>query len=279
MPHSKDQLKLKIALVLVGDSDMKRWSDTEEHLLPSLSSKQNLAHHHITLTHFHQHAKSGAVMQNLSKQVTKAMKEVNDSSRGPFDTTVFIACAGENDLSSNTPIDNIMLSFEAAVETIFESNANASVCSNQRHLIFIGPKVEPWMETDELDARKGYFTLSERLNQTCQRFRGAISEKHAGHGPGGASTHDCDAAGSGRSIVYIDSLTMFCGETSSLSVIGGVGGKAIAEKSYFNEDGLHLSHDGYEVWKREVEAVLERLICGEDCGESLDKSHYPSIDL
>ena len=94
----------EIALIFLGDSDISRWP---EHLYPSLSTTQSLPHRHITSTNFH-HAKSGAIMQNLSKQIKKSSRELSGKY---FDAAIFIACAGENDVSSDIPIDTIMSSF------------------------------------------------------------------------------------------------------------------------------------------------------------------------
>mmetsp|Transcript_22258 Transcript_22258/g.32924 ORF Transcript_22258/g.32924 Transcript_22258/m.32924 type:complete len:280 (-) Transcript_22258:256-1095(-) len=273
--------RLNIALAFVGDSDIARWP---KHLLPELSSRQNLSHHNIQVSCFHL-AKNGAIMQNLPCQIKKASQEIR--SRGPdtdtFDAIVFIACAGENDVSNNTRMDSIIDSFQDTVEAII-SSSNWS-CSKRPHLIFLGPKIEPWMTKNEVDARKGYFQLSERLNASIGKLCLSISERHVGH----AHAHDLgskkgvhvrdnkkECVEDGHSIFYLDSLTMFCGESKHLSVVGGC---AIADSKYFDEDELHLSDEGYEKWKKEVEDIITKLICGEECEESLDNSHCNPILL
>jgi lysophospholipase L1-like esterase len=245
----------EIALIFLGDSDISRWP---EHLYPSLSTTQSLPHRHITSTNFH-HAKSGAIMQNLSKQIKKSSRELSGKY---FDAAIFIACAGENDVSSDIPIDTIMSSFETVVEEIlsFSKSKSWSKPSNQSHLIFIGPKIEPWMTKDELDARKGYFQLSERLNQSCKTLSASVCEYQLGEGHSSTNAHERRGVLDNSCIHYIDCLAMFCGETKGLSVFGG---KAIADKRYFEEDELHLSDKGYEVFQREVELVLENIVRGE----------------
>ena len=229
----------EIALIFLGDSDISRWP---EHLYPSLSTTQSLPHRHITSTNFH-HAKSGAIMQNLSKQIKKSSRELSGKY---FDAAIFIACAGENDVSSDIPIDTIMSSFETVVEEIlsFSKSKSWSKPSNQSHLIFIGPNIEPWMTKDELDARKGYFQLSERLNQSCKTLSASVCEYQLGEGHSSTNAHERRGVLDNSCIHYIDCL-------------------AIADKRYFEEDELHLSDKGYEVFQREVELVLENIVRGE----------------
>lgn len=275
--------RLNIALAFVGDSDIARWP---KHLLPELSSRQNLSHHNIHESSFHL-AKNGAIMQNLPRQIEKASQEIR--SRGTntdmFDSIVFIACAGENDVSNNTPMDSIIKSFQDTFDAIISSSN--WFCSKRPHLIFLGPKIEPWMTKNEVDARKGYFQLSERLNASIEKLCLSISEHHVGHVHDHAHDHGSkkglhshankeECFEDGHSIFYLDSLTMFCGESKNLSVVGGC---AIADSKYFDEDELHLSDKGYEKWKKEVEDIIAKLICGEECEESLDNSHFNRIVL
>lgn len=220
-------------------------------------------------------------MKNLPKQIEKAIDEIKLS--GTFDATVFIACAGENDVSNNIPMDSIMDSFQDAVEAIFSSSI--STCSKRPHLVFIGPKVEPWMAENEIDARKKYLQLSERLNASIEKSCLTISEQHVkndhdnDHGHDGKniiSLNQEDCEEDGHSIFYLDSLTLFCGESEEFSVAGG---SAMADERYFKEDGLHLSDEGYKIWKEEVENIISKLICDEGCKESLDNSYNGRVLL
>lgn len=240
-----------LALVFVGDSDSARWP---RHLLPQVlpvspHDHDNSAISQVTTFHY---AENGATMQSLAAQIKRAKKEVSSPS---FDATVFIACAGENDISTtaSTPsslLDRILEQFESAVRCIFSSTAKKQMFNNP-HVIFIGPKVEPWMEQDELDARMCYFQLSERL-------RSAISKLSSC--PTIMNSDDTTRNNSYHSIYFLDSLTLFCGETRNQSVVGG---QAIAERKYFHEDGLHLSHNGYEIWKKQVGDILHDIAFGE----------------
>ena len=56
-------------------------------------------------------------------------------------------------------------------------------------------------------------------------------------------------------ITYVNCLTMFCGE-SGQQPGATLGGKAIPEKRFFDHDLLHLSREGYQVWKNVTEELL-----------------------
>ncbi len=245
----------EIALVLIGDSDISRWPPE---LYPSIPINQHeptssLCHATLTTVNF---AKGGAIMENLPKQIQKSLKEISEKR---FDTTVFIACAGENDVSSNIPMNEIISSLVKSIEKIFSKSSSRS---NQTHLIFIGPKIEPWMTEDELDARTKYFQLSHRLKQSFQMQKQGGERRDAGDPSSKnlysfSSTACNDRESVKKSIFYIDCLTIFCGESKDLSVSGG---KAIADKKYFDADELHLSHEGYELLQREVRKILGEIL-------------------
>jgi hypothetical protein len=62
-----------------------------------------------------------------------------------------------------------------------------------------------------------------------------------------------------HTITYLDCLTMFCGESGQFP--GAVlGGKAIPEKMLFDYDQLHLSREGYQIWKGVVEGHITALV-------------------
>ena len=52
---------------------------------------------------------------------------------------------------------------------------------------------------------------------------------------------------------------MFCGESANIPG-ATLGGKAKAEPVYFSSDQLHLSEEGYRIWKRVVEERLSELL-------------------
>jgi lysophospholipase L1-like esterase len=99
------------------------------------------------------------------------------------------------------------------------------------HLVLLGPKLEPWLEDDPL-SRKHYVKLSKGLRRRCE-----------GH----------------ENVTYLDCLTLFCGESANQP--GALlGGKAKADPKYFDADKLHLSEEGYQLWKQVIEDVLTKLM-------------------
>lgn len=258
-----------VALAFIGDSDIARWP---EHLLPSLSLP-NLSHHELTVTIF-QNAVGGSTMKNLPTQI-RGIQESISADENNFDATIYIACCGENDVSNKIPIHLIMESFQKAVKAIFHPKESSTPdCHSQPHLIFLGPKVEPWMGSDEIEARKGYFQLSEQLNAEITKLCATVADEHKDHAH---SLEHTDCVEDGHSIIFLNCLTMFCEEATK--VLSVVGGGAIADKKFFNEDTLHLSDEGYMLWKEEVEIILAKLICNEECIQSLDNSHGLNIVL
>ena len=59
-------------------------------------------------------------------------------------------------------------------------------------------------------------------------------------------------------IAYVNCLTMFCSETAGLPG-ATLAGRASAQENYFSSDRLHLSAEGYRIWKGKVQAYLEKL--------------------
>jgi len=92
----------------------------------------------------------------------------------------------------------------------------------EKSLIFLRPKSEPWMENDH-HARKAYGKLSKAMKRAC-------------------NSHPC-----GNEIVFVECLTMFC----------TVSDKATPNPMFFHRDGLHLSDEGYRVWKDVIEHHLK----------------------
>mmetsp|Transcript_22556 Transcript_22556/g.33745 ORF Transcript_22556/g.33745 Transcript_22556/m.33745 type:complete len:279 (-) Transcript_22556:315-1151(-) len=270
----------EIVLILVGDSDISRWPSDE---LPSVVSGNNnplLEHHHLKQVTLNK-SKSGATMTDVQKQVQEALEELKKLNKSKklssenknqhhhqHQRIFFLMCAGENDISSGRTVDDVIASFQEVVEYIFSNSS----CKDIPHLIFFGPKFEPWLNDDSA-ARKSYFQLSERLTRACETLTLKVCQDHNNQRGG----HHCHA--DGINIVYIDCLTKFCGE--SAKVKGGIlGGRAKAELKYFDNDGLHLSSEGYKVWKGDVEQALTRIICTEECGDTLDSIHFGNkIDL
>jgi lysophospholipase L1-like esterase len=85
-----------------------------------------------------------------------------------------------------------------------------------------------------MSSRKQYTKLSNSLQRTIRKHQGFTTSR----------------------MVFVDCLTMFC--TSQTSNVPGAvhGGRAIPDEKYFDDDRLHLSEDGYRVWKKIVEEEL-----------------------
>uniref|UniRef100_A0A7S2KE40 SGNH hydrolase-type esterase domain-containing protein n=1 Tax=Leptocylindrus danicus TaxID=163516 RepID=A0A7S2KE40_9STRA len=153
---------------------------------------------------------------------------IADNCVGELDIFI-IACAGENDIGSGKSIEATMEDFSLLLAGII-SEYNGE---GRRKIIFLGPKFEPWLIRDH-SSRKQYATLSKRMRRHC--------EKHV----------RC------ADITFVDCLTMFCGETKGVPG-AALGGRAIPDKNYFAEDGLHLNDEGYNLWKEELNRLLHQL--------------------
>ena len=265
----------ELVLFFLGDSDMARWPSNQ---LPSISNIISLKHHNFKQVN-HNHSKNGALLQDVPSQVQKALEDYQsvrphgnaEKCSSSSSNVFFIVCAGENDISNGLSIDNVMTSFNGLIDSIF-SNESSRCFERRPHLIFLGPKLEPWL-VDDKSSRKSYFQLSERMiSQSCQRL--PTSTKVNLLDTDNVNNHSCDdSVDDGKHISYINCLTMFCGESAKMQ--GAVlAGRAKAEMKYFNDDGLHLNEEGYKVWKEELQNVLSRILCTERCVESLDMSQY-----
>lgn len=223
-------------LVLVGDSDIARWPVD---LLPSLlehddsragNSKNPRRSPQV-------HGYSGATLADM----LPVMKTVLDDTTtlGQVNQLTVVFCAGENDIGQNIRLDETLTSFRKLLDMVVPSSqSNATGTKTiSRHLIFLGPKFEPWLEYDAV-CRKQYTKMSMAMERACQ--------KHF--------VPDDEAAGTSNfhKITYMNCLTMFCG-ISGQQPGATLGGKAIPEKHYFDHDLLHLSRDGYEIWKEVVQ--------------------------
>lgn len=150
---------------------------------------------------------------------TSASEE--STSTSTTDLTCVVVCAGENDIGNGLSLDEILASFEKLLNMVH---------TPYQYIIFLGPKIEPWLD-DDPKSRKQYVKMSKA-------FRRAV-ERHPKK----------------SQIRYIDCLTMFCG-TSGNQPGAVFGGLARAEHQYFADDQLHLSYQGYQIWKQ----ILEKQI-------------------
>lgn len=267
-----------INLIFIGDSDIARWPESQ---LPSISTHPVLQHHNLKQVIFN-HSQNGALLANIPSQVQKALKEVKVSAcTGTTSTTnFFIACAGENDLSHGFSVDTVMTSFHNLLETIFATNDS----DDKLHFIFFGPKLEPWLN-DDVEARTSYDQLSERMAIDSLKYSYSSSVlMNGGDGDCGDCSHSpIETSGPKiRNVTFIDTLTHFCGETADdMGSVHSTGTcrHAQAQSKFFDEDGLHLSEEGYALWKEELELLLSRILCNEHCIDSLDHSHGKKIVL
>jgi lysophospholipase L1-like esterase len=132
-----------------------------------------------------------------------------------------VVCAGENDIGEGISLTKSERAFKRLLDITF---------NRPTRLIFLGPKFEPWLQ-DDPDERKQYVRMSLAFARCCK-------------------DHPMS-----QNISFIDCLTMFCGESGQQP--GAVlGGKAVAEQRYFQSDQLHLSNDGYRIWKEVVEDCI-----------------------
>lgn len=221
-----------ISIILAGDSDISRWPPS---LYPQV---QNAA---VSVENIGQ---SGASLSDLLPQL-QTFRAAHptppiDAKSKDGSINIFIACAGENDISSGRSIDGLLKIFHSFLDDLF-SNSTQHQLQSDNHLIFIGPKFEPWL-SDEMSSRKQYTKLSNTLHRTIR--------KHSGFGA--------------DRMVFIDCLTMFCTEDTS-TIPGAVhGGRALPDDKYFHEDGLHLSDEGYKVWKQIIEGAIVEILAKED---------------
>lgn len=217
-----------------------------------------------------------ACLRNQLRQWTEENNDIQSTRHRQHDylsneTKIFVACAGENDIGSGRSLDQILETFRSFLDEMHclfsplahsttgndgidinfkrnnannddgstSSHKNNHSNNNKFHLIFIGPKLEPWLSQD-FSSRKKYAKLSNGL-QRCMR-------KHSGHN-----------SNSGK-MTFIDCLTLFCTEDTA-NVPGAVhGGRAMPDPVYFDGDGLHLSEVGYAVWKKMIEKEISELL-------------------
>jgi lysophospholipase L1-like esterase len=215
MAPQQEPVGARSILLLVVDSDIARWPSE---LLPQWSESAlppTVSGH------------SGATLKEIIPHIETALDTIDTAS----DTIVLVICAGENDIGNGLSRDGTLTAFDELLSAFF-GNTKSTAGTNRR-LIFLGPKLEPWLNNDE-SSRKQYVKLSRAFQRSCAKHARA-DETH-----------------------FVDCLTMFCGK--SANVPGAtLGGKAKAEPMYFSSDQLHLSEEGYRIWKQVVEERLSEL--------------------
>ena len=169
----------------------------------------------------------GATLAGVLPNLRRLFKETNESLT--TESTLFVvACAGENDIGEGLSLEKSVRDLSEFVNTVLEQTTCCKVV-----LIFLGPKFEPWLEDDP-----SYMKKYTAMGMAFQKCLNDYKESHP-------------------SIHFVDCLTMFCGETANLPG-ARFGGRAKADPKYFSSDRLHLSREGYAVWKQEVEAIIQR---------------------
>ena len=199
---------VKFRLYLVGDSDIERWP---RELVPRGRAGAKV----------HVSGYSGATLQ----QVLNQTDEIFTLGR-LTGTTVWVVCAGENDIGNGVPL------WESKAELSRLLSRVQSLIKNdcQHRLIFLGPKLEPWLQDDQ-DSRKQYIQLSRAFQRECAPYGFAM---------------------------FLDCLTMFCmpGDDQQPGALL----KARPDPSLFDADLLHLSDAGYLKLKTMVEEAIESVL-------------------
>lgn len=247
-------------LILIGDSDIVRWPES---LWPSIGQRDT----RIV-------GRSGATIsdlvtmwEELQQQRQQQQHRLNNSTIDPSSPTrkIYVFCAGENDIGA----DPIWKS-EESIQRILHSFTTCGEPGDQdSYWIYLGPKLEPWLDQD-IEARKQYQKMSRMIHRIL------------------TSQASSSIPVSNRWI-FIDCLLLFCDHDDSIadhavwhepdttdcapdktnrsdgnhptvrpSALPGAIYKARPNPIYFDCDHLHLSNEGYRVWKRKVEDCIRR---------------------
>lgn len=202
-----------LQIVLVGDSDISQWPEA---LLPKVADSEVSVSGH-----------SGATLEQCLPHVGATVRQLFAERSQPPEKIVLIFLAGENDSMNGIPLSKSEESLKVLLGTVWEIDHSYADCAFS--LIVIGPKFEPWL-IDDLESRKAYVNMSRAFDRCCKEY----SETTSG------------------AVVFMDCLTLFCGESANLP--GAVlGGKAVPEEKYFDKDRMHLCDEGYRRLKKVVE--------------------------
>lgn len=193
-----------MTLLLIGDSDIARWPP---HLYPAGRGTPIVSGH------------IGATLDEVINRLETCFETLPT-----HEQYCVVFCAGENDLGEQKPRESIAEDCQRLLTLLYDH----TTLRNPPRLLFLGPKLEPWLIEDRA-SRTAYIRLSSALQRTIEPYQPLA--------------------------LYMDCLTMFCGE-SGQQPGALLGGKARAELKYFDGDGLHLSEAGYMKWKEVVESWL-----------------------
>lgn len=257
-------------LVLVGDSDIAFWP---KQLLPSplnCAEKDGIEidtsewDQDQTLVSGHSGATLAEVCRNLRTVLAESQASdddiTSDANRRTTrarsissDTLIIVACAGENDIGEGLSLGRSVEALREFLDAVFLGDDVNGRSSNQnndvdRFLLFLGPKFEPWLE-DDPSYKKKYSAMSRAFQHCLQEYE--IDDS--------TSTKNTTSNGYRRNIYFIDCLTMFCGETANIPG-ARLRGRAKADPRYFASDQLHLSKEGYSMWKDVVETQIRQFL-------------------
>jgi lysophospholipase L1-like esterase len=257
-------------LVLVGDSDIAFWPSElyptipSETSVPSPSSATSIRQRPPDLVSGH----SGATLAEIIPHVRRASSvggytdddsgtKSSNNIASSSSSLIVVACAGENDVGNGIPLEKSVKALTEFLDVVFgdkdTSNNNSNGGGKKHHVIFLGPKFEPWLDED-WDSKKQYSAMSRAFQRCCREYENGD----------GSSTSNATIDHE-KQVHYVDCLTVFCGETAHIP--GAVlAGRAKAENRFFASDGLHLSNEGYAVWKRVVEKVIQESILHNSTG-------------
>ena len=221
MSDLSNSSNMELQIIMIGDSDISRWPS---HLYPN--------HNHVNQNRIIQVGQSGALLSDIERSQLPLV--LNHLQNQKHQSLCFIACAGENDIGSGYSIHHIMESLERLIQSLLVLIGD----KRKIYLLLLGPKLEPWLQQDP-SSWKQYTKLSKAMNRACHRHNSTTT----------TTTNNNNNV---LDIQFIDCLTMFCGDTATIP--GAITAqRCIPQSQYFHSDGLHLSDEGYKIWKKIIE--------------------------
>lgn len=170
---------------------------------------------------------SGATLEQVVHRVREHIQNIENDTNG---TVILVVCAGENDIGQSISLSDTLQSLQRLLSLVSDNKS-------WLRLLFLGPKIEPWL-VDDASSRKQYIRMDKAMNRAFLKTSTEEGEQH---------TH------------YLSCITMFCGDSANQS--GALfGGKAQAEGRYFDNDELHLSDNGYELWQKAVQPLVDHWV-------------------
>lgn len=179
---------------------------------------------------------SGSTLREVVTHVERILQDLSSSTNS--ECCIIVVCAGENDIGSGLTINESDKAFRGLLDIVFPSiQSSVETGGNNQtdnYLIFLGPKFEPCL-IDDLETQRKYVQMSKSFERLCTEHRKI------------------------QNIIFIDCLTMFCSPNSLKQAGALLGGKARPELHYFDSDGLHLSIEGYKIWRSIIEKEIQNI--------------------